>query len=233
MARTETLLSPAELVQTQRWRYATKKFEPALKIPQDAWAALEQSLMLSPSSFGLQPWKFVVVTDPEVRARLRAASWNQAQVEDCSHLVVFLAKDTIREADVDHFLARTAEVSGQSLESLEAYKGMMMGGLVNGPQASQLGQWAARQAYIALGNFMTSAALLGVDTCPMEGFDPAQYRSHPGTGRQRLPRRGGVHRGLPGSGRRLCRPAQGPVPPGRTGCVYLTAPGSHRITSAW
>ncbi len=175
MARTETLLSPAELVQTQRWRYATKKFEPALKIPQDAWAALEQSLMLSPSSFGLQPWKFVVVTDPEVRARLRAASWNQAQVEDCSHLVVFLAKDTIREADVDHFLARTAEVSGQSLESLEAYKGMMMGGLVNGPQASQLGQWAARQAYIALGNFMTSAALLGVDTCPMEGFDPAQY----------------------------------------------------------
>ena len=85
------------------------------------------------------------------------------------------AKDTIREADVDHFLARTAEVRGQSLESLEPYKSMMMGGLVNGPRAAQLDQWTARQAYIALGNFMTSAALLGVDTCPMEGFDPAQY----------------------------------------------------------
>jgi nitroreductase len=175
MAHPEALLSPAELVQTQLWRYATKKFDPTRRIAPDAWAALEQSLMLSPSSFGLQPWKFVVVTDPEVRARLRTASWNQAQVEECSHLVVFLAKDTIREADVDHFLARTAEVRGQSLESLEPYKSMMMGGLVNGPRAAQLDQWTARQAYIALGNFMTSAALLGVDTCPMEGFDPAQY----------------------------------------------------------
>ncbi len=135
MAHTEALLSPADLVQTQLWRYATKKFDPNRRIPQDAWAALEQSLMLSPSSFGLQPWKFLVVTDQEVRARLRTASWNQAQVEDCSHLVVFLAKDTIREADVDHFLARTAEVRGQSLESLEPYKSMMMGGLVNGPRA--------------------------------------------------------------------------------------------------
>jgi len=89
--------------------------------------------------------------------------------------VVFLAKDTLTEADVDHYVARVAEVRGQTPESLAAYRGMMVGTLVTGPRAATVDAWAARQAYIALGNFMTSAALLGVDTCPMEGLDAAQY----------------------------------------------------------
>jgi nitroreductase len=167
--------SPEDLIQAQLWRYATKKFDAARKIAPGPWAALEQSLLLSPSSFGLQPWKFVVVTDPALKAKLRAASWNQAQVEDCSHLVVFLARETMTEGDLDRLVNRTAEVRQQPLETLAPYKGMMQGLLVDGPGAATSGQWAARQAYIALGNFMTSAALLGVDTCPMEGLDPSQY----------------------------------------------------------
>ena len=169
------VLSAEDLLKAQAWRYATKKFDSARKISADTWAALEQALILSPSSYGLQPWKFIVVSDPALKAKLRPASWNQAQVEDCSHFVVFLAKDTIAEADLDHFLARTAEVRGQTVEALAGYKGYMMGDLVKGPRSAVIAEWAARQVYIALGNFMTSAALLGVDTCPMEGLEPAKY----------------------------------------------------------
>jgi nitroreductase len=174
MTSTE-ILAPGELLKAQSWRYATKKFDPDRKIPAEIWSALEQALVLTPSSYGLQPWKFLVVTDSALKARLRPASWGQAQVEDCSHHVVFLAKERITEADLDHFLARTAELRGQSVESLAGYKGYMLGDLVNGGRAAVIGEWAARQVYIALGNFMTSAALLGVDTCPMEGLEADQY----------------------------------------------------------
>jgi nitroreductase len=170
-----TTHAPEDLLRAQRWRYATKKFDPARKIPGDLWSALEQSLVLTPSSYGLQPWKFIVVTDPALKAKLRPASWNQAQVEDCSHHVVFLAQESISESDLDRFLARTAEVRGVAVESLAGYKGYMMGDLVKGPRSAVIGEWAARQVYIALGNFMASAALLGVDTCPMEGMETAKY----------------------------------------------------------
>jgi len=175
MAAPATVISPEEPVQAQLWRYATKKFDAGRQIPAEVWSALEQSLVLSPSSFGLQPWKFLVVTDPALRQRLRGAAHGQSQVEEASHLVVFLAKDSITAADVDHFLQRTATVRDQPVAALDAYREMMVGYLVQGPAAATVQHWAARQAYIALGNFMTSAALLGVDTCAMEGLDPAQF----------------------------------------------------------
>jgi nitroreductase len=170
-----TTTTPTSLLDALQWRYATKKFDPAKQISAADWAVLEQALILTPSSYGLQPWKFVVVTDPALKAKLRPASWNQSQIEDCSHLVVFLAKEDITEADVDRFVARIAEVRGVTPESLAAYKGFMMGDLVNGARHAVIGEWAARQVYIALGNFMTSASILGIDTCPIEGLDPAKY----------------------------------------------------------
>ena len=168
-------ISPASLLEALHWRYATKKFDPAKKIPAAEWATLEQVLVLTPSSYGLQPWKFLVVTDPALKAKLRPASWNQSQIEDCSHLVVFLGKEDVTEADVDRFVGRIAEVRGVSPESLAGYKGFMMGDLVNGPRHAVIGEWAARQVYLAFGNFMTAAALLGIDTCPIEGLEPAKY----------------------------------------------------------
>jgi nitroreductase len=170
-----TTTTPTSLLDALQWRYATKKFDATKKISAVDWTALEQALILTPSSYGLQPWKFVVVTDPALKAKLRPASWNQSQIEDASHLVVFLAKEDITEADVDGFIARVAEVRGVTPESLSGYKGFMMGDLVNGARHAVIGEWAARQAYIALGNFMTSAALLGIDTCPIEGLEPAKY----------------------------------------------------------
>lgn len=163
------------LLDQLNWRYATKKFDSSKKVSAADWAVLEQALVLTASSYGLQPWKFIVVTDPALKAKLRPASWNQSQVEDCSHLVVFAAKKDITEADVDRFVARIAEVRGVSQESLAGYKGYMVGDLVKGPRHAVIHEWAARQCYIAMGNLLTSAALLGIDTCPFEGLEPAKY----------------------------------------------------------
>ncbi|NWJ39745.1 MAG: NAD(P)H-dependent oxidoreductase [Geothrix sp.] len=163
------------LLQQLNWRYATKKFDATKKLSAADWTVLEEALILTASSYGLQPWKFIVVTDPALKARLRPASWNQAQVEDCSHLVVFAAKQDVTEADLDRFIARTAEVRGTTVESLAGYKGFMMGDLVNGARHAVIHEWAARQTYIAMGNLLTSAALLGIDACPFEGIEPAKY----------------------------------------------------------
>jgi nitroreductase len=167
--------APDTLIQALNWRYATKVFDPARKISEADLRTLEESLVLTPSSFGLQPYRFLVVTDPALRAKLRDASWGQGQVADCSHLFVFLARKRLTEADVDHLIERTVQVRGVAAESLASYRAMMIGTLVTGPRAASVPEWAARQAYIALGQFMASAALLGLDTCPMEGLDPAKY----------------------------------------------------------
>lgn len=168
-------LEPSALIEFLNWRYATKQFDPARKIPPTIWEALEDSLILTPSSYGLQPWQFFVVTDPDLKAALRPHSWNQPQVTDCSHHVVFATRRDVDEAFVDKYVARIAEVRGVAPESLGFYKDMMASDILNGPRSEWVREWAARQVYIALGNFMTAAALLGVDTCPMEGFDPAKY----------------------------------------------------------
>ena len=168
-------LTPADLLGQLRWRYAVKTFDAARKIHADTWNALEEALVLSPSSYGLQPWRFLVVVDPAVRTKLRPASWNQGQVTDASHYVVFASKLRIEEADVDRFVARMAEVRGVPAESIAPYRKMMVSDLVLGPRSKVIADWAARQTYIALGNFMTAAAAIGVDTCPMEGIDPPKY----------------------------------------------------------
>jgi nitroreductase len=172
---TPVTLDPSTLLANLNWRYATKAFDSTKTIAPDLWKALEETLILSPSSCGLQPWKFIVVTGPEMKAKLKLHSWNQSQVTDCSHYVVFASHTKTSEADIDKLLARIIEVRGVTIESLQPFRGMMVGDLIQGPRSQVIGEWAARQAYIALGNFMTAAALLKIDTCPMEGFVPAEY----------------------------------------------------------
>ena len=164
-----------QLLQALNWRYATKVFDATKKIPADTWAALEQSLVLTPTSYGLQPYRFLVVQTPATRAALLPQSWGQKQVVDCSHFVVFLARTEMQEADVDKLIKRTTDVRKLPADALNAYRGMMLGDVVNGPRGKAAHEWAARQAYIALGNLMTAAAILGVDACPMEGLVPAEY----------------------------------------------------------
>jgi nitroreductase len=165
-----------QLLAQLNWRYATKRFDPARKISARDWAALEDALRLTPSSCGLQPWKFIVVSDPAVRATLVPASHGQAQITDASHLVVFAAKRNLGEADADALINYMAQVRGATVESLAPFRGMVAG-LVKGMDEATRLSWAKDQVFIALGNLLTSAALLGIDACPMEGFDPAQYDS--------------------------------------------------------
>lgn len=160
------------LLQQLNWRYATKKFDPAKRIPAEDWETLEQALVLTPSSAGLQPWKFYVVTDPEMKARLRPAAHNQAQTTDCSHFVVFTVRKDLGQEHVGRHVARMAEVRGIAPESLTKFHQMVTGNLDRARSESRLDTWQTHQIYIALGNFMTCAAVLGIDTCPMEGIEP-------------------------------------------------------------
>lgn len=164
-----------QLLEALQWRYATKVFDANKKIPADLWSVLEQALVLTPSSYGLQPYQFLVVQDAAKREALLPNSWGQKQVVDCSHFVVFTARTEMTESDVNRLIQRSTEVRGIPAETLEAYRGMMLGDIVNGPRGKHAHEWAARQCYIALGNLMTVAAMLGVDACPMEGMNPPEY----------------------------------------------------------
>jgi nitroreductase len=168
-------VSNETLLQQLEWRYATKAFDPAKKISAIDWSALEKALILTPTSYGLQPYQFIVITDKATKEKLVPISWNQRQPADCSHFVVFAARAKNTEADIDRYLARIAEVRGGSPEALGGFKKLLMGDVVNGERGKISLEWATRQVYIALGNFMTAAALVGVDTCPMEGFVPEKY----------------------------------------------------------
>ncbi|MDE3098248.1 MAG: NAD(P)H-dependent oxidoreductase [Verrucomicrobiota bacterium] len=164
-----------QLLEQLNWRYATKQFDPNRKISASDWTTLEEALRLTPSSGGLQPWKFIVITDPAVRAKLRPASYGQPQVTDASHLVVFAARNNFSEADVDAHLQNVAHAQGVPVEALAQFRGMLVGGIVQSKDEAARNAWARNQAFIALGNLLTSAALMGIDACPMEGFDPSQY----------------------------------------------------------
>ena len=164
-----------EVLQALHWRYATKVFDAAKKIPADVWIALEKSLVLTPTSYGLQPYKFLVISNPAKRVELLPHSWGQKQVVDASHFVVFTARTEMKEADVDKLIQRTVELRKLPANALDAYRGMMLGDVVNGPRGKTAHEWATRQTYIALGNLMTCAAVLGVDACPMEGLVPSEY----------------------------------------------------------
>src|SRR5258705_10841135 len=110
-----------QLLDAMQWRYATKVFDATKKIPADLWSALEQSLVLTPTSYGLQPYHFLVVQDAATRAALLPHSWGQKQVVDCSHFVVFTASTEMKEADVDKLVARFSSVRGVPEKSMSPY----------------------------------------------------------------------------------------------------------------
>ena len=163
------------LLEKLNWRYAVKKFDSTKKIKDSDWKILEESLRLAPSSYGLQPWQFWIVQNPKVREELKAASWNQSQVTDCSHFVVLVYKPKMDEAHIQKYLQKIASVRGVSLESMSGYKLGMVNDLIKGPRAEVISHWAEKQTYIAMGMLMESAALLDIDTCPLEGLVPAEY----------------------------------------------------------
>lgn len=169
---------PAQTILEQfNWRYATKKFDPAKKIAAETWKQIEEGIRLAPSSYGLQPWKFLVINDPALRAKLKEFSWNQPQITDASHLLVICRRTDLDAAYVDRYVAQIAQERGIPVEALAGYRGMMVGSVSNPANlpGGSMDTYTRSQAYIALGFGLATAALLGVDACPMEGFDPSKY----------------------------------------------------------
>lgn len=166
-------IAPSQLLDRLSWRYATKQFDSSRRIPSDLWTALESSLVATPSSYGLQPWGFVVVDTPAVRRELRGVAWGQAQVEDASHLVVFCAREPYSAQDVRDHVSRMAEVRSTDPSAFEKFSDLVLSRLFDG--VFDAAKWADEQVYIALGQFLESCALLGVDTCALGGIEHARF----------------------------------------------------------
>ncbi len=154
-----------------RWRYATKKFDATKKLTQAQIDELLETLRLTPSSFGLQPYKFLVIENAAVRLKLREHGWNQTQITDASHLIAICSYRTIDQAFVDRNLDLISRERNIPLESLKGYREKIAGYLLK-RTPEQIGEWAKRQGYIALGILLSACAAMEIDSCPMEGFDP-------------------------------------------------------------
>ena len=159
-----------DILPAMRWRYATKGFDPAKRLTDAQVDELLEVARLAPSSFGLAPWKFVLVNDPSVRRRIRDEAGHQPQMTDASHLVVFCAKDDITERDIKEFVTLTARTRGTTPVALQGFHDMLAG-FRKGVTAEWIRAWCERQLYIPLGMLLEAAALRGIDAGPMEGFD--------------------------------------------------------------
>ena len=162
-----------KIIDAMNWRYATKIFDFNKKINREDWETLEKSMIMSPSSFGLQPYQFLLVENTETKKLLTPHSWNQPQIEQCSHLIVFTALKNIDEEYIDNFIKLTAKTRSIPESNLAEYKKMMIDNLISSHK--DIFDWATKQSYIALGNLMTTASLLDIDSCPIEGINPEKY----------------------------------------------------------
>ena len=162
------------VIDSLEWRYAVKAYDKSRKVSEADLKTLEDSILLAPSSFGIQPYKVLVISDPAVRERLKPAAYNQPAITDASHVIVFAFKTTLTEQDVDQFVGRIAEVREQSRESLKGLETAVSGTVTKAVEGGYVDTWNSRQAYIALGFLLETAALLNIDATPMEGFDSSK-----------------------------------------------------------
>ncbi len=163
----------SELENALQWRYAVKQFSDQ-KIEADQLIRLLEATRLSASSYGLQPYKILVIESRELREQLLPYSYGQVKIANSSHLIVFAVDKQIGDITVDRYIQKHAQVCGVPAVQLENYSAHMKSAL-NAKTATQQSEWAHQQAYLALGNLLTSAALMQIDSCPMTGIDSAGY----------------------------------------------------------
>lgn len=156
-----------------QWRYAVRVFDVSRKVSDDDVKTILEAGRLAPSSFGIEPWQFIVVENSAMRTALRAVSYDQPKVTDASHLLVIARRTDARESIVKELIERTAVTQGVDASALEGLKNMV-DGTIAAKSDDALDAWIRSQSYIPLGVMITAAAMLGVDSGPMEGFDPAQ-----------------------------------------------------------
>ena len=162
------------IIENLEWRYATKKFDPEKKVDEETIEKLKKAIQLSASSYGLQPYKILIIEDEALKKKLQPASWNQSQIVDCSHLFVFCSDATITDELTDDYVKLKAEVQSLDLADLQGY-GDFVKKKLSEKSGHEKASWTTRQAYIALANLLVACAELKIDACPMEGFEPSQY----------------------------------------------------------
>jgi len=163
-----------QIKEALNWRYATKLFDPTRKIVKEDIDILKESLRLSPSSFGLQPWKFLFIENKDLREKLKSASWGQKQITSASHLVVLCAKTDIDNNYIKKFIESISKIRNIPLEQLKENEEMIINFRKNAGN-SFIENWTKKQVYIALGFLLETAALLQIDACPMEGFEANKF----------------------------------------------------------
>jgi nitroreductase len=166
----------------QNWRYATKKFDATKKISNEDLNLLKEAIRLSSSSYGLQPYKVIIVENPELRAKIQPAAWGQSQIVEASHLIVFANETQIKDENIDNFVNNISVTRNIPLEALAGYGSFMKSKLVTLSDDDKA-IWTAKQTYLALGNLLNAAAELKIDVTPMEGFVPEQVNEILGLGK--------------------------------------------------
>lgn len=173
------------VLEHRTWRYATKKFDPLKKVSDHDLETLLEATRLSASSYGLQPYHIFVISDQETKEKLKPVSWNQSQITDASHLIVFTNASDFGEELVDDFIEKTSTTRNIPSENLKGYSDFMKSKLISLSSEAK-DNWTAKQAYLAFGNLMQAAAELKIDTCPMEGFEADKYNEILGLGEKNL-----------------------------------------------
>lgn len=159
-----------KLLDTLKWRYATKKFDSSKKVNQELVDQIIEATRLAPTSSGLQPFQIIEITNQEIKEKIVPIAYNQQQIADCSHLLVFATWDNYTTERIDHIYHLITTERKQSADQYKPYTDRLKSVYLNRP-AHENFEHAARQAYIAFGFAIAEAADLGVDTTPMEGFD--------------------------------------------------------------
>ena len=162
------------ILEALNWRYATKKFDSSKKISPKDLETIKEVLRLTPSSYGLQPWKFLLIENQALRQQLREKSWGQSQVTDASHLIVFCSYLDLKEEHIDEHIANTSITRNQDIENLAGYGNFVKKTLSN-LSPTDISTWSSKQLYIALGQLMLACAEMKIDATPMEGFEPVGY----------------------------------------------------------
>ena len=157
------------LIDNLNWRYATKAFDPAKKVSSKELEVLKEAVRLSPSAYGLQLYKVLIVENKEIRIALREASWNQPQITDASHLFVFCNFTEDFNDHVDDYVQLIVEAQGVDEKQISPY-GEFIKSQLNNNGTKQNQVWAEKQTYLALSNLLAACAELKIDACPMEGF---------------------------------------------------------------
>lgn len=172
-------------IQAANWRYATKKFDVTKKVSDHDLNILKEAIRLSSSSYGLQPYKIIIVENPELRAELQPAAWGQAQLVESSHVFVFANILNFGDDEIDNYIDHVAHTRALPKEAVAGY-GSFMKSKVNELTEEQRNVWTSKQTYLALANLLNAAAELKIDVTPMEGFSPEKVNEILGLGEMGL-----------------------------------------------